>query len=395
MRTIQQIQQKDEKLSIGLISGTSLDGVDTALVRIKKSGLETKVKLIHFITFPYPEGLKAKLLEISNPSNGSVDEICRYNVVLGEIFADAIKALLNKAGVNADEVDFIGSHGQTVHHLPKPEKVFDYTITSTLQLGEPSVIAKRAGILTVADFRPADMALGGQGAPLVPYLDFTLFRSLEKSRALLNIGGIANFTILKNGCSLSDVIAFDTGPGNMLIDFLMNELFLSPFDENGEIASSGRISAQLLDLTLKHPYFKKQPPKSTGREEFGSEFCEFFLAESERLNLTKEDCITTASELTVRSILAALKNFGSSSEIVLDEIIVSGGGTENLYIMEGLAAASGGVPVKPTDKYGIPSAAKEAILFALLANETICGNPGNVPSVTGANAPTILGKICL
>ncbi len=394
MNHLQEIISKPEKLSIGLISGTSLDGVDAALVKIKNSGLETKARLIEFITFPYPEGLKEKLLEISTPDKGTVNEICRYNVVLGEIFADAVKALLNKAGVNSGEVDFIGSHGQTVHHLPKPEKVFDYTITSTLQLGEPSVIAKRAGILTVADFRPADMALGGQGAPLVPYLDFTLFRSLEKSRALLNIGGIANFTILKNGCSLSDVIAFDTGPGNMLIDFLMNEFFSSPFDKNGEIASSGRVSAKLLDRTLKHPYFKKQPPKSTGREEFGSEFCDFFLAESERLNLSKEDSITTASELTVRSILAALKNFGPS-EIVLDEIIVSGGGTENLYIMEGLAAASGGVPVKPTDKYGIPSAAKEAILFALLANETICGNPGNVPSVTGANTPTILGKICL
>jgi len=393
MNRLQKIISKPEKLGIGLISGTSLDGVDAALVRIKNSGLETKVELIRFITFPYPEGLREKLLEISTPGKGSVDEICRYNIVLGEIFANAINALLEKAGVNADEVDFVGSHGQTVHHLPKPEKVFDYTITSTLQLGEPSVIAKRAGILTVADFRPADMALGGQGAPLVPYLDFTLFRSLEKSRALLNIGGIANFTILKNGCSLSDVIAFDTGPGNMVIDFLMNELFSSPFDKNGEIASSGRVSEKLLDLTLKHPYFKKQPPKSTGREEFGSEFCEKFLAESERLNLSKEDSITAASELTVRSILAALKNFGSS-EIVLDEIIVSGGGTENLYIMESLAAASGGVPVKPTDKYGIPSAAKEAILFALLANETICGNPGNVPSVTGANTATILGKIC-
>jgi len=393
MNHLQEIISKPEKLAIGLLSGTSLDGVDAALVNIRNHGLEVKVKLVDFFTFSYPEGLKAKLLEISTRGKGSVNEICRYNVVLGEIFANAINALLKKAGADADDVDFVGSHGQTVHHLPKPEKVFGYTITSTLQLGEPCVIAKRSGILTVADFRPADMALGGQGAPLVPYLDFTLFRSLEKSRALLNIGGIANFTILKNGCSLSDVIAFDTGPGNMVIDYLMNKLFSSPFDKNGEIASSGRISEKLLDLTLKHPYFKKQPPKSTGREEFGSEFCEIFLAESERLNLSKEDSITTASELTVRSVLAALKNFGPS-EIGLDEIIVSGGGTENLYIMESLAAASAGVSVKPTDKYGIPSAAKEAILFALLANETICGNPGNVPSVTGANTPTILGKIC-
>lgn len=393
MRTIQDVQQKDERLAIGLISGTSLDGVDAALVRIKNAGLETKVELLFFMTFPYPKGLKEKLLEISTPGKGTVDRMCRYNVVLGEIFADAIKALLEKAGVSADDVDFIGSHGQTVHHLPKPKNLFGYSITSTLQLGEPSVIAKRAGILTVADFRPADMARGGEGAPLVPYLDFTLFRSLEKSRALLNIGGIANFTVLKKECSLNDVIAFDSGPGNMVIDFLMSRLFSRPFDKNGEIASSGEACEELLlKFALTHPYFKKRPPKSTGREEFGAEFGEKMLAESERLGLNKEDIITTATEVTVRSVIAALKNF-VSPEAALDEIIVSGGGSENQYIMEGLAAA-GAVLVKPSDEYGIPSAAKEAILFALLANETICGNPSNVPSATGASAPTVLGKIC-
>lgn len=393
MRTIQEIQQKSEKLSIGLMSGTSLDGVDTALVRIKKTGLEAKVELIHFITHPYPEGFKEKLLEISTPGKGSVDDICRYNVVLGEIFAEAVKALLNKAGVNSGEVDFIGSHGQTVHHLPKPERSFNYTITSTLQLAEPSVIAKRTGILTVADFRPADMALGGQGAPMAPHLDFTLFRSAEKNRALLNIGGIANFTILARDCSLNNVIAFDTGPGNMVIDLLMNRLFSSSFDENGEIASSGRISEQLLSFALKHPYFEKPPPKSTGREEFGAAFCEKFLAESERLYCSKKDIITTASELTVRSIMAALEKF-VAPEVAIDEMIVSGGGTGNRYIMAGLGTAAGAFPVTVIDEYGIPSAAKEAILFAVLANETICGNPSNVPSTTGARERTILGKIC-
>ena len=393
MRTIQEIQQKDEKLSIGLISGTSLDGVDAALVRIKKSGLETKVELIYFMTLPYPRGLKEKLLEISTAGNGSVDDICRFNVVLGEIFADAVKVLLNKAGVKSGEVDFIGSHGQTVHHLPKAEKLFNYSITSTLQLGEPSIISRRTDILIVADFRPADMALGGQGAPMAPYLDFTLFRSLEKGRALLNIGGIANFTILEKDCSLNNVIAFDTGPGNMVIDFLMNQLFSRPFDENGEIASSGRISEQLLNFALKHPYFKKLPPKSTGREEFGAVFCEYLLTESERLSCSKKDIIATASELTVRSIMDALKNF-VAPKVAIDEMIISGGGTENRYIMEGLGMAAETVSVKAIDEYGIPSAAKEAIIFAVLANETICGNPSNVPSTTGAKEATILGKIC-
>ncbi len=393
MKTIQEVQQKDEKLSIGLMSGTSLDGVDAALVRIKNSGFDTKVELVGFVTFPYPEGLKEGLMEISTPGKGSVDEVCRYNVVLGEIFADSVKTLLSNVGAKPDEVDFIGSHGQTVHHLPNSENMFGYTITSTLQLGEPSVIAKRTGIVTVADFRPADMALGGQGAPLVPYLDFTLFRSLEKSRALLNIGGIANVTILKKQCSLNDVIAFDTGPGNMVIDSLMNRFFSRPYDKGGEIASSGRASEELLNLTLEHPYFEEQPPKSTGREEFGAEFCEDFLADAGGLNLSKEDTITTATELTVRSITDALKKF-VAPEIALDEIIVSGGGTENRYIMEGLANTAAVNSVKPIDEHGIPSAAKEAITFAVLANETICGNPGNIPSTTGAGAPTILGKIC-
>lgn len=390
---LQTIVSKPEKLAIGLMSGTSMDGVDAALVKILSHEADTRIELIDFITFSYPNGLKRKLLEISTPGKSSVDEICRYNVVLGEVFAEAVKVLIRESSISSNEVDFIGSHGQTVHHLPKADNLFDYSITSTLQLGEPSLIAKRTGILTVADFRPADMAMGGQGAPLVPYLDFVLFRSIEKNRALLNIGGIANLTVLKKNCSLNDVVAFDAGPGNMVIDFLMTELFSKPFDKNGERASSARASPELLDFSLKDPYFKRPPPKSTGREEFGVDFCLRFLDEAKRLNLEAGDIICTATELTVQSIVKALRQF-VTPQVAIDELIVSGGGTENLYIMEGLSKAADGISVNPIDEYGIPSSAKEAVCFAVLANETICGNPGNVPSATGASGPTILGKVC-
>ncbi|MFQ5674919.1 MAG: anhydro-N-acetylmuramic acid kinase [bacterium] len=393
MKSLDEIRQKDEKLSIGLISGTSMDGVDSALVRLKGSGLGTELELLHFITFPYPHQLQEKLFEISHPGQGTTEEICQYNVVLGEVFADAVKALLDEARIESAEVDFIGSHGQTIHHLPTLKDALGYTIVSTLQIGEPSVIAKRTGILTVADFRHADMAMGGQGAPLVPYLDFTLFRSLEKNRGLLNIGGIANLTILKKAGTMEGIVAFDTGPGNMVIDSLMERLFAQPYDEGGKIACSGQVSEELLEVFAHHEYFELTPPKSTGREDFGEDFCSRFLIEARKLHLRQEDIISTATEFTVWSVGYAYREH-VEARVNLDEIIVSGGGTENEYIMAGLERELSGVEIASSDKYGIPSAAKEAVCFAVLANETVCGNPSNVPSATGATVPTILGKIC-
>lgn len=394
MNPLHRIQAKSERLIIGLMSGTSVDGVDAALVKILDSGWQTHLELLRFITFPYPPGCKEKILEISTPGRGSVEDICRMHVVIGEVFAEAALTLIREAGLSPQQIDLIGSHGQTVQHLPNEIEMFGHKIRATLQLGEPSVISKRTGIITVADFRPADLALGGQGAPLIPYFDFILFRSSEKNRALLNLGGIANFTILKKNCRIEDVIAFDTGPANMLIDAIMQRLFNEPFDRDGKTARSGKVNEELLGKSLQYPFFKKPPPKSTGREEFGATFCESFLREAERLQLSTKDIVATAAELTARTVWQNYQDF-VEPVTAIDEMIVSGGGAKNAFIVDSLQEKFRGVEVRLIDDFGIPSDAKEAMCFAVLANETIAGNPNNVPAATGARQPTILGKICL
>lgn len=391
---LQEIQKKGERLVVGLMSGTSVDGVDAALVKIKNCGTQTQLELLRFISFPYPLGCKERLIQLSEPGGGSVDEICRMNIVIAEVFAEAALTAIREAGYTPQQIDLIGSHGQTVHHLPNPTKMFGYEIRATLQLGEPSVIAKRTGIITVADFRPADLALGGQGAPLIPYFDFIIFRSSNRNRALLNLGGIANFTILKKNCGIDDILAFDTGPANMLIDALSQRLFNQPFDRDGEIARSGEVNEELLNEIVSYPFFQKSPPKSTGREEFGEAFCGQFLTAAARLKMASADIIATATELTARSIWKNYRDF-VSAKTKIGELIVSGGGVKNTFVMNSLREKFREATVRVIDDFGIPSDAKEAICFAVLANETICGNPTNVPAATGARAPTILGKICL
>ncbi len=390
---IMDISQKGERLAIGLMSGTSVDGVDAALVKIKGSGLQTDITLEGFLSFPYPDGLKEVVLENSTPGQGSVDGLCRLNVLLGEIFAHASQALLKAAGVSPEQVDFIGSHGQTVQHLPEKEKQFGYDIQATLQIAEPAVIARRTGILTVADFRPADLALGGQGAPLVPYFDYLLFRSDVKNRALLNIGGISNFTVLIKNGTVNDVIAYDTGPGNMVLDWLMQALLKKPFDESGKTAQSGQISEPLLKTALLHPYFAKRPPKSTGREEFGEVFSKTFLKEAQKLNLSVEDTIATAAQLTIEGVWHSYES-DVKPAVQIDEWIISGGGAKNKFLLAQLGKRAAPAQVKIIDDLGLSSDAKEAVCFAVLANETLMGNCNNVPSATGAAKQTILGKIC-
>lgn len=393
MKRLQKLFSKTQKLVVGLMSGTSIDGVDAALVNIKNQGLETQLELNHFLTYPYPDGVKETILENSTPGLGCVDDICRLNFLLGEIFSDAVISLLEVTEFNQEDVDLIGTHGQTIHHLPDEKPLFGYKIRSTLQLGEPSVIAKRTGILTVADFRPADMAMGGEGAPLVPYFDFIMFRSKEKNRGLLNIGGIANITVLKKHCKVEDIMAFDTGPGNMVIDALMQKLFNKPFDEEGRTAQSGQVAQELLEFGLQNSFFKKPPPKSTGREEFGQTFCERFLAEGDRFEIKPVDLVATATELIAHSIWEGYEKF-VAPKTVLDELIISGGGAENYFLMDSLHKKFQDISVNSIDDFGIPSEAKEAVCFAVLANETIMGIPNNVPGATGARQPTILGKIC-
>jgi anhydro-N-acetylmuramic acid kinase len=318
---------------------------------------------------------------------------------VGECFAQATLKIIEQAGAKPDETDLIGSHGQTIHHLPFAEPLAGIAASGTLQIGEPSVIAKRTGIITVADFRAADMALGGQGAPLVPFLDFMVFHSTAQTRGVLNIGGIANLTILKKGGSLDEVIAFDTGHGNMVMDALAQKFFGKPFDKNGELAAQGKVSEKLLAELLQHPYFTKPIPQSTGREEFGAAYCEHLMQRAAHLqpygrSLATCDLLATATALTAETIArdARLleKRFGK-----MDELIVSGGGMHNRTLMAMLQDRFAPAKITTTDDYGLPGDAKEAILFAVLANETVGGFAGNVPSVTGAKAATVLGKICL
>jgi anhydro-N-acetylmuramic acid kinase len=399
MQRLLAIAQKPEKLIVGLISGTSADGIDAALVRIRGNAAAVlpqadRLKLEAFATFPYPAELREPLLAASQPGAGSVDLICRLNVAVGECFAKAALAIIAQAGHQPEEIDLIGSHGQTIHHLPFAEPLAGIPTSGTLQIGEPNVIAKRTGIITVADFRHGDMALGGQGAPLVPFLDYMVFHSTEQTRGVLNIGGIANLTVLKKGGAPDEVIAFDTGPGNMVMDALTQKFFGKPFDEGGMLSAQGKVSEKLLAELLQHPYFAKPIPKSTGREEFGVAYCEQSIQRAAHLQLAACDLLATATALTAETIAREArlleKRFGK-----IDELIVSGGGVHNRTLMAMLQERFARAKVTTTDDYSLPGDAKEAILFAVLANETIGGFAGNVPSVTGARAATVLGKICL
>lgn len=384
--------KKKTKLVIGLISGTSADGIDAVLVEIKNSGSKTKLRQIAFKTYPYSNNLKKLILKNSDVKTARLDDITRLNILLGEHFADAAMRIVKKVKLTFKDIDLIGSHGQTISHLPEKINMFGKSIRATLQIGDPTVIAKRTGIVTVGDFRVADVAVGGSGAPLVPYCDYIMFLSNKHNRGLLNIGGIANITVIPKNASLNNVFAFDTGPGNMIIDNIMRRLFNKPFDKSGHVASRGKLNTALLSWMLNGKYFTQQPPKSTGREMFGDEFVEKFLEKIK--NISTEDIITTVTEFTAITIYDSYLKF-IKNKVKLDEIIVSGGGVHNLYLMNSLKIYFHPIIVKPIENIGYSSDAKEAICFAVLANEAISENPANLIKATGASEATVLGKICL
>ena len=392
MSSLTRIVAKKNRLVVGLMSGTSVDCIDAALLSITGCGTSTKFKQLAFVSHPYPKGFREYVLKNSLPGTGIVETISTLNILIAQFFADAVKAVARKARTPLAKIDLIGSHGQTIHHLPTTQRLFGKSVRSTLQIGDPSTIAKLTGIVTVGDFRTGDMALGGQGAPLVPYFDFLAFRSAKKSRALLNIGGIANITLLPKNCSVRDVLAFDTGPGNMIIDALIKKLFRKEFDENGAVASKGRILTDVIRFMLAHSYLRKAPPKSTGREVFGKMFVDEILRRTR--GARKQDIVATVTEFTPLTIYQQYSQF-LRKRCRLDELIVSGGGAHNEYIMDALHRYFAPAKIMTSDELGISSDSKEAVCFALLANETISGNPSNVPSVTGARTTTILGKICL
>lgn len=347
------------------------------------------IKLTELETYPYSPELKRQLIALGE--SGTTRELCSMNFYLGELFAEAALKVIEKAGRFREEIGLIGSHGQTICHLPQGLEGFRFSVPSTLQIGEIDVIAERTGITTIGDFRPKDIAAGGEGAPLIPYADYYLFYSLHKHRVILNIGGIANVTYIPARASLNEIIAFDTGPGNMVIDGVLRRLTgdESAYDKNGEIAAKGRVNQRLLQELMHHPFISRCPPKSTGREEFGEGFLAQLMERARSLRLSDEDLVTSVTAFTAGAIAENCQRFLGR----IDEVIVSGGGAHNRTLLRMLEERLKGVYVTTTQAYGIPVEAKEAIGFAILAYQAFHHRANNVPSATGAKHPVILGKI--
>ncbi|MFS0863074.1 anhydro-N-acetylmuramic acid kinase [Fredinandcohnia sp. 179-A 10B2 NHS] len=380
------------KYVVGLMSGTSLDGIDAALVSISEIGTELNVNLVHFKTLPFSESLKTRILDLCDPDRARIEEISYMNMLLGELFSDAAKQVVQEAGLEMKDVDIISSHGQTIFHQPEKSTTEGYAVSSTLQIGDIAVIAERTGVMTVGDFRTRDMAVGGQGAPLVPYADKLLCRDQSVGRVLVNIGGIANITVLPPATSNESVLAFDTGPGNMLIDAFTTWASngKQTFDDNGEIAASGTVNNSWLNELLKHEYYQFPIPKSTGRELFGIQYAKQLWELNTQLS--PEDKIATITELTAITISEDIKRFIDSYQI--GEVFISGGGWYNQTLRNSIKAhLPETIKLASTDELGIPADAKEAVVFALLGYQCVMKRPNNLPSATGASAPVVMGKI--
>ncbi len=383
-------------LVLGLMSGTSADGVDAALVELRGAPPRLRWRLLHLTSMPYPADLRAELFACFRPETGAVDRLCALNVALGRAFADAAQACIRAAGLRPSDVDLIGSHGQTLWHIPAGARA------STLQLGEAAVIAEATGIPVISNFRARDMAAGGQGAPLVACVDTLLFSDAALTRTALNIGGIANFTYLPaRGASdtsapgMRDAVepfAFDTGPGNMLIDDAVRRLTdgAQSYDRDGAIAARGQAHDGLLAELMAHPYLAQRPPKTTGREVFGAQFGAQVWARGRAFGLSGEDIVATLTLFTATSIAQAHRAF---LPCLPDEVIVSGGGARNATLVRFLSQALAPARVRLSDELGMPAEAKEAVAFAVLAYETWHGRPGNLPAATGARHAVVLGHI--
>lgn len=387
IKDLQLLFRMKEKVVVGLISGTSMDGIDAALLKISGKGADTKLELLEFVCAPYPAEIITRLERLTRECTPG--DISGLNFLIGEAFAGAALAVIEKAGLAPNDVDLIGSHGQTISHNPPSSGL---GIPSTLQIGEPDVIAERTGITTVGDFRTRDVAAGGEGAPLVPYADYILFMKPGETRIAQNIGGIANATVITE--SVGGVTAFDTGPGNMLMDRIMTLASggKKRFDRDGKEASKGKVNEALLKELLSDPYFAKSPPKSTGEELFGSAAAGRLYGMAPGGGITLGDLMATVLMLTVESIALAYERFIFPLHDVR-EVILSGGGCRNTFLVDKLRQRLGGLKLTTTDDYGIPADAKEAVAFAVLANECISGNSGNLPGVTGAGRRVSLGKI--
>jgi len=377
----------NEKFIVGLMSGTSVDGIDVALTRITGKGIDTKVEVLAFETVEFSEKMRQNIFKAMSPELSNTPLVCSLNFELGYAYADAVKRVCNKAGFNLENLDAIGSHGQTIYHIPNASSEW---IASTLQIGEPAVIAYETKTDVVSNFRVMDMAAGGQGAPLVPYADFLLFRNPNRTVALQNIGGVANVTVIPNRSSLQDVYAFDTGPGNMIIDGLVKHFYGLDYDPNGKFANEGKVSEPLLVEMMSEAFITQKPPKTTGREDFGQAYVEHLLKDWGHLK--PNDLIATATKFTAQSIAYNYETFIYPNGIV-DEMIISGGGKHNQTMLNWLKELLPKTEIKTSDDYGISSDAKEAIAFAVLTNEMLNGIPANVPGATGAKRQVVLGNL--
>ena len=397
----------------GVMSGTSADGINVALVRvsdradadshrisvaasaIRRQECPRHIKLLGHAEYSYPQNVRATVLAAMNASRASVADLARLNFLLGELYADAVLTAQKQFKV---EIDLVACHGQTLYHQGSATRFLGRKLAATWQTGEAAIIASRIGVPVVSDFRPSDLAAGGKGAPLVPYLDYLLFRDVSAARIVQNIGGIANLTSIPARASTPAVLAFDTGPGNMVIDAVTEKLFGEPFDRNGRIAASGKVLEPVIDKLLKGEFFRRKPPKTAGREEFGREFVRAFLRSCGRAR--KQDVVTTATALTATSIADAIRRFllidSTARKRPIREMILSGGGAKNPTLVTMLAneVAPLAVRLRFSDEFGIPSDAKEAVAFAVLGYETWHQRPSNVPSATGAKRTAVLGKLC-
>lgn len=384
----------------GVMSGTSADGVDVAVCRItspRLPGASPKIKLLGHAGFAYSKAVRAKVLEAMDAKAISVADLSRQNWRLGEVYTDAVAKTAEQCGV---KLDLVACHGQTIYHQAMAAPFAGKPIRATWQTGEPSVIAERLRVPVVSDFRTADLAAGGQGAPLVPMFDYAMFRDAKKSRVLLNLGGIANLTAMPAGAGIDAVMAFDTGPANMVIDRCMEQLFGKRFDRSGTVARRGIVLQDVVDALLSDKYFSAPPPKSCGREQFGGAFAERFIADCRSACAKDEDVVATATALTAQSILDAYRRFvwahlGQSAPLAKIDFVVAGGGVKNATLMQMLRAGLEplGVKVRLMEDLGVPAQAKEAMAFALLGWLTWNRLPGNVIAATGAARPVVLGKV--
>ncbi len=374
------------------MSGTSMDGIDVALVRFSNRG-QTLPSVLAFETYAFPAELEREIRNLVIPNSGDVERLARLHWALGHAYANAVLQLKAQYHIDFRQVDFVATHGQTIRHFPDAPPLGSLPAAGTLQIGEASVIAQKTGLPTIFDFRSADIAAGGQGAPLVPIFDYYFFRHGTEDRILLNLGGIANFTYLPAGCQAEEVIAFDCGPGNMLLDALAQRFFSRKYDPQGAFAGTGNVHEGLLQKLLQHPFLQRPYPKSAGREAFGEPFIRQLIEQARAYALRKEDILATATFFTARAIADAIAHLQRKQPRFV--MYVSGGGRRNKTLMRHLGQLLKPNEVRDFDRTGISGDAKEAVCFAFLGYRFLLGQPSGLPQVTGAEKPARLGKVCL